>query len=142
MYENIGDFFARDACTMHLGQWNSEKRFCLCSHDISVDNLSTSTESFKLMYCSSLKALDEVKQQENGALLSTSMNVPGEESGETAMFFGGGGVFVLLLTLIIFLMYWKKRMVDEAGFRKKDTSWKHLLTTEEDLHEIELAQKL
>ena len=114
MFEQVGDFFARDACSMNEGRWSSENKACSCDGD-----------DVGSMYCAGLTptSLDD---QETTPGIGFSSNV------SIDLFVAGA---IILLVGAIIRKYWK--VVN--GIKKKNDGWEHVPS--EEPSEIELQQK-
>lgn len=126
MFEEVGDFFARDACLLNKGRWSN--KVCTCSDD-SIDNQGNG------LYCSGAgqtaapsKGPMELNFTEDGSGDDDDKLIPVKT----------GLALVFLLGLGFFMKYYVK---GSKGTRKKNDEWEKLSQTE-PTSEVELPQIL
>jgi len=124
MFEEVGDFFARDACSLNEGQWESEDRKCLCNDD---------QKSPFLLYCSGLTTTIRSPHQE-------ASQTPGsaEFSTSSSKFVPAAGA--IILTLIAFLFLVRKCLKGRLlayGRKEKIDGWERVPSEEPNTIELQ-----
>ena len=116
MFEEVGDFFARDACSVNDGHWSSEKKSCSCDVGSSGNRPWT--------YCSGLTT---------GSTQSPVLEFFGKKSSTRVALFAAAAIIVLIVVII--QKYWKVI----SGMQKKKDGWQSVPIEEQN--EIELQRR-
>ena len=130
MFEEVGDFFARDACSLNKGQWESQDKKCSCNDD---DQSST------FLYCSALTISNFANA---GAQLLVASgpkenNKGGWESNSAPAHTGAIFTFMVVFVFLV-RKYLKWRVA--SGTKEKKDDWERVPS--EEPNEIELQQHL
>jgi poly(3-hydroxybutyrate) depolymerase len=108
MFQEVGEFFARDACSMNQGQWDTIHTQCDCDDDGGTNNNEQqSSQSSSLSYCSAVTSTStSTTTTENinnldSSLLESSSAV--SSSSTNMMMLGTTGTVIVTVVTITFL---------------------------------------
>lgn len=128
MFDEIGHFFARDACSLSGGRWDIAERKCICGEEINMSSRA---------YCLASGNLEGILSQDattNSSDFSLSTNL--NESGNRAVHVSNIGAFIVVTFAIFFGIFRHAISKDKANEKKKNDEWDRLTN---DSNEVELS---
>lgn len=120
--DEIGHFFARDACSLHGGEWSAKEKKCSCVLTSKADGI----------YCLNI-------QLEDRSLLALrqpnrhNINNQSEENGV-----GHIAIWIQLLSILVCMGFIRTIYLKKKEGRIKKTEYWHRIPTEEQFAEVEL----
>ena len=124
MQNEIGDFFARDACLMNGGSWSSVQRRCLCEEIASRSRI----------YCSTLynneSPYTSTSVSTSAALGSMLDNDDPVESNLPQTVFIMSAVIILAAVAALLIKNYWNRGLTATALRKKGDGWERVNTEE------------
>jgi poly(3-hydroxybutyrate) depolymerase len=134
MFQEVGEFFARDACSMNQGQWDTINIQCDC--DGGTNN---NAQHSSLSYCSAVTTTENINSLDSSLLESSAVS-------STNMMLGTTGTIIVTVVTITFLcrryLLTKKIWTFITGnSQERRGDWERVPSNEEATTEIELPQQ-
>jgi len=142
MFQEVGEFFARDACSINQGQWDTINTQCDCDDGGTNNNAQQSQSS--LSYCSAVTSTSTTT--ENIISLDSSLLGSSTVSSSTNMMLGTTVTIIITVVTITFLcrryLLTKKIWTFITGNSKERRGdWERVPSDEEATTEIELQRQ-
>lgn len=145
MFQEVGEFFARDACSMNQGQWDTIHTQCDCDDDGGTNNNAQQSQS-SLSYCSAVTSTSTSTENINSLDSSLLESSAVSSSSSTNMMLGTTGTVIVTVVTITFLcrryLLTKKIWTFITGNSKERRGdWERVPSDEEATTEIELQRQ-
>ncbi|OEU11639.1 hypothetical protein FRACYDRAFT_244757 [Fragilariopsis cylindrus CCMP1102] len=101
MFQEVGEFFARDACSMNQGQWDTIHTQCDCDDSGGTNNNAQQSQQSSLSYCSAVTSTStgNINSLDSSLLESSAMS----SSSTNRMMLGTTGTIIVTVVTITFL---------------------------------------
>ena len=151
MFQEVGEFFARDACSMNQGQWDTIHTQCDCDDSGGTNNNAQQSQS-SLSYCSAVTSTSTTTITENINSLDSSLleSSTGSSSSTNMMMLGTTGTVIVTVVTITFLSrryLWTKNKIwtfitGNYSKERRGGDWERVPSDDEEATtEIELQRQ-
>jgi poly(3-hydroxybutyrate) depolymerase len=134
MFQEVGEFFARDACSMNQGQWDTINTQCDC-----VSGTNSNAQQPSLLYCSAVTTTENINSLDSSLLESSAVS-------STYMMLGTTGTIIFTVVAITFLCrrYFLTKKIwtfITSNSKERRGDWERVPSDEDATTEIELQQQ-